>query len=176
MAGHSHWKQVKQKKGAEDQKRAKVFSKLLAAIAVAARGERNPQFNPQLRTAIEKAKAMNVPQSNIERAINRSTNSADTLEEIVLEAYGPGSAAILMRAVTDNRNRTINEVRQILKNADAKWADPGSVRWAFEETPEKTWNAKFMQKISATEKEALERLIEKLDEQDEVQDVFSNAA
>lgn len=175
MAGHSHWKQVKQKKGAEDQKKARIFSKLLTAIAIAAREEPNPQFNPRLRAAIEKARSMNVPQNNIDRAVHHSLKNAEKLEEIILEVYGPGGAALLITAATDNRNRTVSEVRHLLKEFGVKLADPGSVRWAFEETPEKEWVVKFEQKISPDEREKLELIRSALEDRADIQTIYSNA-
>ena len=127
MAGHSHWKQIKHAKGAADQKRGVLFSKLLRAISVAARSEPNPDFNPTLRTAIEKARAANVPQETIARSITRSGEGM-SLETLTLEAYGPEGAALLIEAITDGRNRTIMEVKTLLKTHGAKWAEPGSVR------------------------------------------------
>lgn len=175
MAGHSHWAGIKHKKGVADQKRGKLFSKLLKAISVAARKEPNPQFNPRLRTAIEKAKSSNVPLENIERAINRASEEKN-LEEIIIEAYGPAGAALIIEAVTDNSNRTINEIKNLLKDGGGKFAEPGSVRWAFETPSGETadWKAKFPQKIEDAEKEKLQKLISVLEEHEDVQKIFTN--
>jgi YebC/PmpR family DNA-binding regulatory protein len=175
MSGHSHWSGIKHKKEAMDQKRGKVFSKLLAAISIAAKQEPNPQFNPRLRTAILKAKENKVPQDNIERAINKASEIKD-LEELVMEAYGPEGAAILIEAVTDNRNRTVSEVKKILSDAGAKWAEPGSVQWAFNPLAgEKGWEAKFKQEFSPETKEKIAEITEKLNEHGDVQEVYSNS-
>src|SRR5271168_222848 len=99
MSGHSHWAGIKHKKEATDQKRGKVFSKLLAAISAAGKTEPNPDFNPRLRTAVLKAREASVPQENIERAIKRASDKDVELEELVFEAYGPGGIAIMMEAV-----------------------------------------------------------------------------
>ncbi|MEK7077138.1 MAG: YebC/PmpR family DNA-binding transcriptional regulator, partial [Patescibacteria group bacterium] len=104
MAGHSHWKQIKVQKGAADQKRGRVFSKLLAAVSIAAKSEANPQFNPRLRAAVAKAKENQVPQENIDRAIKKASEKNENLEEIRMECYGPGGAAIIAEAITDNSN------------------------------------------------------------------------
>ncbi|MFH1246668.1 MAG: YebC/PmpR family DNA-binding transcriptional regulator, partial [Candidatus Liptonbacteria bacterium] len=107
MSGHSHWAGIKRQKEVTDQKRGKVFSKLLSLIAAAAKQEPNPDFNPRLRSAVGKARAEKVPAENIERAIKHAAESAANIEELTLEAYGSGGAAIFIEAITDNRNRTI---------------------------------------------------------------------
>lgn len=176
MAGHSHWKQIKQHKGAADQKRAALFSKLLRAISAAAAKEPNPDFNPTLRTAVEKARAANVPADNIARAISRSGPAGENLEALTLEAYGSDSVAILIDAVTASRNRTIMEIKGILKDHGAKWAEPGSVRWAFERDAEGIWRAKFPQAISPARRDSLTRLTETLESHEDVQSVATNVA
>ncbi|MEK7462826.1 MAG: YebC/PmpR family DNA-binding transcriptional regulator [Patescibacteria group bacterium] len=133
MSGHNKWSQIKNKKGVADVKRGKVFSKMLRAISIAAKSEPNPQFNPRLRSAIETAKEYLVPLDNIERAINKASEQKN-LSEMVIEAYGPEGSAIIIEAITDNTNRTISEVKKILNDHDAKFANQGSVLWAFEKT------------------------------------------
>ena len=175
MSGHSHWSGIKHKKEAMDQKRGKVFSKLLAAVSIVAKQEPNPQFNPRLRTAILKAKENKVPQDNIDRAINKASEIKD-LEDLIMEAYGPEGAAILIEAVTDNRNRTISEVKKILSDAGAKWAEPGSVQWAFNPpTGDKAWEAKFKQEFSPDAIQKIGDLAEKIKDHDDVQEVYTNA-
>lgn len=174
MAGHSHWKQIKEHKGSADQKRGALFAKLLRAITAAAKPEPNPQFNPRLRTTIEKAKGANVPQENIERAIMRASAAAEALEELSMEAYGPGGAALLIHAITDNKNRTIAEVKAVLRDHGGKWAEPGSVRWAFEEAGGEP-RAKFPLTVSAETWQPLATLIETLEALDDVQRVSTNA-
>lgn len=178
MSGHSHWAGIKHKKEATDQKRGKVFSKLLAAVSAAAKTESNPDFNPRLRTAITKAKEASVPQENIDRAIKRASEPGADLEELVFEAYGPGGAAILVEAISDNRNRTVQEVKTVLRDMGGKWAESGSVRWAFEPVTgdERGWRAKFPQEIPVEEKKKLDALVEALLENEDVQKVFTNAA
>ena len=172
MAGHSHWAGIKHKKELADQKRGKIFSKLLNAISIAAKIDPNPEFNPRLRQAIEKAKANQVPQDNIERAIKRA-KEAGSLEELVIEAYGPAGCAILIEAISDNKNRTIAEIKKILNEHSAKIATPGSVLWAFEKTPE-GWKTKFSQNIQEPDLEKVKKLIEELENQNEVQRVYTN--
>lgn len=179
MSGHSKWSQIKHQKGITDQKRGKVFSKLLNAIAAAAKSDPNPQFNLRLRTAIEKAKTHNVPNENIERAVKRATEAQNDLEELVFEAYGPGGVAILVEAISDSKNRTVAEVKRILHDHESKWAETGSVRWAFEPTSDSeavTWKAKFPQSIDESDKKKLRALIEDLEEHDDVQKVYTNVA
>ena len=177
MSGHSHWAGIKHKKEVTDHKRGKVFSKLLALISAAAKTEPNPDFNPRLRTAIAKAKEMSVPQDNIDRAVKRASEIGAILEELIFEAYGPGGSALLIEAVSDNKNRAVQEIKLILKERNGKWAESGSVRWAFEQTPggEANWKSKFSQSISDADQTALERLIEALEENDAVQKVYTNA-
>jgi len=173
MSGHSKWKTIKHKKDATDQKRGKAFSKLLAAVAIAAKGEPNPDFNPRLRTAVQKAKEANVPQDNIERAIKKSSEQKE-LEELTAEAYGPESVAMIITMISDNRNRTIPEVKKILSDYNAKWATEGSVKWSFE-MKDGEWQAKFKQDVSDDGKEKLQEIIEALEDHDDVQDVYTNA-
>lgn len=176
MAGHSHWAGIKHKKGTKDAKRGALFSKLLNAISVAARDEPNQDFNPRLRTAVQKARERNVPQENIERAINRAREKTDSLEELLLEAYGPGGSAILIEAISDNRNRTIAEIKNILAEHNAKFAERGGVRWAFSVSDgDQKWNAKFTQTLGEEDKSNLKILIEALENQDDVQNVYTNA-
>lgn len=136
MAGHSKWSSIKHKKGAADAKRGKLFTKLARAITVAAReGGGDPEGNPALATAIQKARADSMPKANIERAIARGTGEGSDdviLERIQFEGYGPGGAAILVNALTDNRNRTSAEVRHAFSSNGGSLGEPGSVAWIFE--------------------------------------------
>lgn len=173
MSGHSHTKTIKHKKEATDQKRGRLFSKLLKAIAVASRPEPNPQFNPRLRTAIEKARENNVPQENIKRAIEHASEDKN-LEELIIGIYGPEGIALLVEAVTDNKNRTIPEIKNIINEHNAKFTEPESILWAFENTDGR-WQAKFKQPISEEGKNSLSQLIQELENQDDVQKVYTNA-
>jgi len=136
MAGHSKWSSIKHKKGAADAKRGQRFTKLAKAITIAAReGGGDPDGNPALATAIQKAKADSMPKANIERAIARGTgegSDAEIVERIQFEGYGPGGAAILVDALTDNRNRTSAEVRHAFTKHGGSLGEPGSVAWMFE--------------------------------------------
>ncbi len=135
MSGHSHWATIKRKKGREDAKRGKQFSKCAKAIIVAARtGGGDPDMNLRLRYAIDDAKAVNMPGANIERAIKKGTGELDDgsqIEEIIYEGYGPGGVAIFVEAVTDNRNRTSSEVGKIFEKHGGNMGQPGCVAWMF---------------------------------------------
>jgi YebC/PmpR family DNA-binding regulatory protein len=135
MAGHSKWAQIKRQKGANDQKRGALFTTLTREIMQAARqGGPDPAANFKLRLAVQRARAANMPNDNIERAIARATGSAseDQLDEITYEGYGPGGIAILVSALTDNRNRTVSEVRHQFSRAGGSLGETGSVAWQFE--------------------------------------------
>lgn len=135
MSGHSKWAQIKRKKAVTDAKRGAIFSKIAKEIMVAARlGGPDPQANFRLRFAIDKAKANLVPQNNIQRAIEKGAGIGDEgsrLEEIVYEGYGPGGIAILILCTTDNKNRTVADIRNIFTKYHGKLADAGSVSWMF---------------------------------------------
>jgi len=133
MSGHSKWSTIKRQKGLADAKRGAVFTKIGNQIAIAARGGADPTLNSTLAMVIEKAKAANMPQSNIQRAIDRvADKSAAQLEEITYEAYGPGGVGIIIETATDNRNRTFPEVRHALTKNGGTVAEPGSVAFQFD--------------------------------------------
>ncbi len=241
MSGHSHWAGIKHKKGLADIQRSKAFSKLAREITIAAREGPDPAINPKLRTAIEKARSLNMPSENIERAIKKGSGGADAqqLQEILLEAYGPGGVALLITCITDNKNRTLGEIKQILGRFDGKLVEGGAVQWLFErkgeiainvkaqssnvkkedvelaaieagaqdlswdkentlfvytttadlekvktalteksivvESAVLSWVAKEHIETSADSKESLQKLFEALDEQDDVQEIYTNA-
>jgi YebC/PmpR family DNA-binding regulatory protein len=136
MSGHSKWAQIKHKKAVTDARRGKQFTKLARAITVAAReGGGDPDGNPTLATAVQKARDYSMPKDNIQRAIDRGTGAGDgggEIERAVYEGYGPGGAAILVEALTDNRNRTGAEVRHAFDKHGGSLGEPGSVSWIFE--------------------------------------------
>ncbi len=173
MSGHSHWAGIKHKKEATDKKRGELFSKLLNAVSIAAKSEPNPEFNPRLRTAVEKAKNDGVPKDKIDNAIKKAADSANDLEELMFEAYGPGGAAIIIEAISDSRNRVVAEIKKLLNDFGGKWAEPKSVEWAFEKTPE-GWNAKFPQELSLEDKNKLKILTDALGGHDDVQKIYTN--
>src|ERR687891_2322917 len=136
MSGHSKWSSIKHRKGAADAKRGKLFTKLARAITVAAReGGGDPEGNTALAAAVQKARDNSMPKDNIQRAIDRGTGAgadASAIERVVFEGYGPGGAAILVEALTDNRNRTSAEVRHAFTKHGGNLGEPGSVAWVFE--------------------------------------------
>jgi len=134
MSGHSHFSSIKHKKALEDEKRGKIFSKMARMISVAAKEGTDPTSNSKLRQALEEARSFNMPKSNIEKAIKRGTGmlEGEKLEEINYEAFGPGGIAIIIEAITDNKNRTLAEIKHILQKYNGKLAESGSVKWLFE--------------------------------------------
>ena len=134
MSGHSKWATIKRKKGAEDAKRGQTFTKYIREITVAAKqGGGDPNANPRLRTVIEKAKMVNMPQENIVRAIKRGTGELEgvTYEEHVYEGYGPAGVALMFSVLTDNKNRTVSELRNLLSKNNGNLGESGSVSWVF---------------------------------------------
>ena len=135
MSGHSHAKTIKHQKEITDKKRGNIFSKLSRHISLAAKEKGgNPETNSALRMALEQAKSFNLPKENIERAIKRGTGETEgeRLEEVIFEAYGPGSIAIIIEGITDNKNRTLGEIKQILNQNNGKLVGEGAVKWMFE--------------------------------------------
>src|SRR5438093_7869741 len=134
MSGHSKWASIKHKKGALDAKRGKVLTKIIREMSIAARlGGGDPNSNPRLRTAVEKAKSVNMPADNIKRAIQKGTGELEgmTYEDITLEGYGPGGVAILVEGTSDNRNRTVSDIRHILTKNGCNLCTAGSVSYMF---------------------------------------------
>lgn len=237
MSGHSKWATIKRKKGAADAKRGKIFTKLIKEITIAARqGGGDANGNPRLRLAIDNAKAANMPADNIERAIKKATGELEGVSyvELMYEGYGPGGIAILVEVATDNKNRTVAEVRHIFSKIGGSMGESGSVAWMFErkgiisvkrnnkteddimeivldagaddmqteeeifevttslesfETVRKTlldksleienasleWIAKNTLVVAGEDAEKVVKLIETLEDNDDVQNVFSNA-
>jgi len=133
MSGHSKWATIKHKKGALDAKRGKIFTRLIKEISIAAKSGGDPDMNPRLRTAVAAAKAENMPADNIKRAIQRGTGELPgvSYEEFSLEGYGPGGVAVLLEISTDNRNRTVSEVRHAFGKNGGNMAEAGAVSWMF---------------------------------------------
>ena len=134
MSGHSHWAGIKHEKGLADAKRGMVFSKLSRMISIAAKDGKDPAMNSKLRIVIEKAREVNMPTENVERAIKRGAGELEgtNLEEFIFEAFGPRKIAIIVEGITDNKNRTLNEVKKILSQGGGKLAAAGSVQWLFD--------------------------------------------
>jgi len=250
MSGHSHFASIKHKKGKADEARGKAFSKMARVISIAAKegGGGDPDSNYKLRIVVEQAKEINMPKDNIERAIKKGTGelAGEKLESFIFEAYGPGGIALIIEGITDNKNRTLGDVKKILSQYNGKLAGEGSVKWMFERketiiinfqfpisldpkgTPRKAafqkkedleliaieagaddiyWSDDFLdvytkpedsekvkknledkgikiesssldwvakEKIEVENKESCEKLFEALDENDDVQDIYSN--
>jgi YebC/PmpR family DNA-binding regulatory protein len=134
MSGHSKWATIKHKKAATDAKRGKIFTRIIKEIMIAARSGGDPDANPRLRTAIIAAKGVSMPQENIKRAIMRGTGELEggQIDEITFEGYGPGGAAVLVQVATDNRNRTVSEIRHVFSKNGGNLGELGSVAWMFE--------------------------------------------
>src|SRR3972149_7057657 len=171
MSGHSKWATIKRAKGVADVKRGKVFSKLAKEISTAARrGASDHDSNPTLRAAIEKAHSYNMPKENIERA-TATASSAQALEEGVYEGYGPMGTAFMVKILTDNKNRTLSEIRRIFENHGGKMGEAGSAAYIFNDPDNPTFT------IPVSDSEMAKKVLalaEALDEQDDVQDVYSN--
>src|SRR5882672_6325441 len=138
MSGHSKWATIKHKKAATDAKRGKAFTRLGKEISIAARNGGDPDMNPRLRTAVTAAKAVSMPADNIKRAIMRGTGELEggQIDEIMFEGYGPGGAAVLVLVATDNRNRTVSDIRHVFSKNGGNLGEQGSVAWMFERKSE----------------------------------------
>ncbi|MEK7194649.1 MAG: YebC/PmpR family DNA-binding transcriptional regulator [Patescibacteria group bacterium] len=166
MSGHSKWSQIKHKKAISDQKRSAIFGKLARLITIAAKGNPDPKTNMRLKAAIDQARAANMPLDNIDRAIQRITDKSQALlDEIRIEALGPGGTAIIISAITDNRNRTIAELRTLLSSHGAKVVAEGSLNWMLRAEPIE---------IPVDFRKANLVLLEALDDMDDVQTVTTN--
>ena len=177
MSGHNKWSQIKHKKDITDAKKSKIFSKLVRYIAVEAKLSEGKE-SPGLRAAIEKAKKINMPSDNIERAIKKASEPGAHMDAIHYEAHGPGGVGIIIETLTDNKNRVVQDIKHILAKNNFVLGGIGSVTWAFqkEKTPEGLiWKPNMLIPLSDTDLELLDKLVEELEENDDVQDVFTNA-
>jgi Uncharacterized conserved protein len=175
MSGHNKWSKIKRQKEKTDGQKSKMFSKFAKAISTASRDAKGDVASPTLRSAIEKAKEFNMPTENIERAVKKGVGGdGEQLESITYEAYGPGGSALMIDALTGNRNKAAQEIKFILSQFEIELAQPGSASWAFTREHGE-WKPTSTIPISESEGEVLENLIEKLEENDEVQDVYTNA-
>ncbi len=175
MAGHNKWSKIKRQKAGTDAQKSKIFTKMGRYIAVEAKKAGGNLNSPGLKAAIEKARAENMPSDTIERAIKKATtdNSA-AMENITYEAYGPAGCAVIIEALTDNRNKAAQEVKHILSKQGFALAAPGSASWAFSKQ-NREWVPNTTIPVTGEDATVLENLIGELEENDEVQDVFTNA-
>lgn len=175
MSGHNKWSKIKRQKEKTDGQKSKIFGKMVKLITTEAKKAGGNLQSPGLKNAIEKAKAVNVPNDNIERAIKKSTEGGATMESITYESYGPGGCAIIIEALTDNRNKAAQEIKHILSENGYALAGVGSATWAFTRTPDMEWVAQTTIPLSEEDGEKLSELIDALEENDEVQEVYTNA-
>ena len=174
MAGHSKWAKLKHQKAVTDVKKAKIFSKLLRYISVEAKKAKGDKNAPGVRAAIEKARAANVPSDNIERALDKATGGGTELERITYEAYGPGGIALLIDCLTDNRNRTVQELKHLLSINGSALATPGAAIWAFTKIEGGFEPASTME-LSDEDGEKLSALVDALEDYDDTDEVYTNA-
>ncbi len=176
MAGHNKWAQIKRQKSKNDAAKSNLWGKLARRIAVESKLVGGDTAAPTLRAIVEKAKRENMPKENIERAVAKGASAdAAVLESILYETYGPGGCAVLIETLTDNRNRTAQEIKHLLTKNDMELAAPGSALWAFEKTAD-GYEAKTTVPLSEADTERLMRALEAIDAYDDVEEVYTNAA
>lgn len=175
MSGHNKWSKIKRQKGATDAAKSKIFGKFAKLIATASRDAKGDTTSPTLRAAIEKAREFNMPSDNIDRAVKKGIGGeGETFESITYESYGPGGSALIIEALTTNRNKAAQEIKFILSQNGFALAAPGSAAWAFtKENGE--WIPNMTVPLSPDDEKILEKLINDLEENDEVQSVYTNA-
>lgn len=177
MSGHSKWANIKTRKEAVDKKKGQIFSKMAKIIEIAAKKGGDPEMNPSLRLAIENARSVNLPNENIERAIKKGAGEnkeGGQLEELIYEAYGPNGTPLIIEIITDNKNRTLAEIKHILNSFGGKLAESGSVRYLFDRV-EGEWKPKYsIDVIDENLKQQLEKLFEALDDNEDVNEIYSN--
>lgn len=178
MAGHNKWSKIKRKKAKKDKERSKIFSKLVDQIQTEAKRCGGDLNDPGLQQAIEQAKEADMPKDNIEDAIERATTEAEGSKEITYEAYGPGGSQIVIEAETSNRNKSAAEIRHILSEHGLDLAKPGAVIWAFEESRDdegyRQWTPNNEMELEDEQMEKLEKIIDNLNENEEVRKVYTN--
>lgn len=175
MSGHNKWSQIKNKKAVTDGKKSKVFSKHASLITMESRKANGSLSSPGLAAAIERAKKDSMPKENIDRAVAKGVGSdGGGMEEVTFEAFGPGGTAILITALTDNNNRTAPEIRHIFSKLGLQLGTPGSAAWAFTKTATGYVPQNPME-LSDADGEKLANLIEALEDQDDVQDIYTTA-
>ena len=181
MAGHNKWAQIKRQKGKTDAEKSKAFTKFARLISVEAKKAHGDVNSSGLKTAIERARAENMPNDSIERAIKKATDQSATMENITYEAYGPGGVAMIIEVLTDNRNKASQEIRHILTRNGQELAAIGSATWAFEKSAfgagagGASWTPKTTVELSDAEIQTLQQIVSELESNDDVQVVFTNA-
>lgn len=177
MAGHSKWAQIKRGKAITDAAKGRAFSKFAREITLESKKVGGNVSSPTLAAVITRAKAVNMPKDNIERAVAKGiSKDAGDVEQVVYEFYGPGGVAIVVTALTDSRNRTTQEIKLILTKNEYELGTPGSAAWAFTKSPDGRYKANEpLMDIGADDEEKLGRLLTLLDEQDDTQEISTNA-
>ena len=182
MSGHNKWSKIKHKKAGTDAAKSKIFSKMAKLISTASKQAGGDVTSPVLRTVIEKAREYNMPADNIERAVKKGSGAdAETLEAISYEVYGPGGSALIIEVLTSNRNKAAQEIKFILSKHGLALAAQGSAVWAFSKVSDPStslgasWKPNTTIPLSAEDEKALEVLIEELEDNDEVQEIYTNA-
>ncbi len=175
MSGHNKWTQIKRKKETTDAKKSQQFAILAKTITLEAKRSGGDKNSPGLRTAIERARAANLPNNNIERAIqNAIGGDTASLEEVRYEAYGPGGVALIIDGITDNKNRTSQEIKHLLSKYNASLAAPGSVLWSFEKTPA-GWRPSTTTTVSDEQtKQSLKQLLDDLEHHEDIKQTVTN--
>jgi len=176
MAGHSKWAKLKHVKGKTDAQKAKLFSKLVRFITVEVKKAKGDKNAPGVRTAVEKARAANMPLDNIERALNKASGDGAELQLVTYEAYGPGGCALVIEAYTDNRNRTVQELKHLLALHGGTLANPGAALWAFQKNAEGKLEAMMPIELSDEDAQKMAELSDALEEHDDINEIYTNAA
>ena len=174
MSGHNKWSKIKNQKAVTDGQKSKLFTKAVRLLTVEAKKAHGDMNAPGLVTAIKKAREVNMPNDNIERAVKKASSEPANMDTIIYEAYGPGGCAIVIEALTDNRNKAAQEVKHILSLHGTELAGMGAATWAFEKTHE-GYKPNSMIALGDEDGAKLGELIEALEENDEVQNVYTNA-
>jgi len=173
MSGHNKWSQIKNKKGAEDAKRSKLFSMLVRGITMEAKKAVGNREAPGLKSAVQRAKDANMPLDNIERAMTKGFGGgAENFEEVTYEAYGPGGVALIITGVTDNKNRTTPEIKHLLSENGGNLGGAGSTMWAFSKDEEGNFVAQNPLPLSPDDKNKLDNLVDALNEHDDIKNVY----
>ena len=183
MSGHNKWTQIKRKKGAEDQKRSKLFGLLAKTIALELRTANGDQNAAGVKRAVEKARAQNMPSDNIERALKKGAGGAsENYEEVLYEAYGPGGAALILEGITDNKNRTVQELKHLLAQHGGSLAASGAALWAFQKNSSTSseqvagWQATNPLELNETDTQALVNLLDALEDNLDIKNITTNVA
>ena len=174
MSGHNKWSKIKNRKAVTDAQKSKIFTKVVRLLTVEAKKAHGNVNDPGLAAAIVKAREANMPNDNIDRAVKKASSDPANMESIIYEAYGPGGCALVIETLTDNRNKAAQEVKHILSLHETELAGMGAAAWAFEKTHE-GWIPKTTVTLNDEDGAKLGALVDALEENDEVQNVYTNA-